>query len=1173
MMRVVRLRMINFHNFVDELIEVRDGGHLFLLGDNGSGKTTALDAIHYVLSGGQSLELNAAARVGGRRDDGRSIQGVVLRLDAERGVVNESGAIAYAALELEDPATGKPVCIGIGTEATTMEARVSRWGFVTRRPLHDLPLVTDAGGGRFPASREVLRAALGTSDVFFRMGDYRAALASKLFGGPALYEDVCRFWSMGKAYREIVAGSRDFAGLFRRLLPGPDPAVFGDIVRSLRAIGELEVTMREIEEQRDYVGGLLALRDEVALEREAQARYTWLTQFRKRHAAGAELDTARERAADLAEEIERLTDEVAAAQARADNAAAAVREAEAKDTDGIAVALRTAEGRVAELRGEAAARDRDVRSAERRHAAAETARERATAALVERADRARADLDASIDRATQLPGQLPKARALAQTMMPSPPEVDSWANPWTAARAEVARLCDATGARAGEAAGAVERARVDHERATIALEALRAHAEEQPQVPGFSAALAKLRAADIPVRPAYEIAEPFADAPPQRLAWVESLAGDTALAAVVVAQADRARASKLVAAEAPGVRVVVHTSDRVALPTWAAELFEPPESPEATSALAWLAAAVAQPEPFGPVRAAAADGTLEHRGAAFRPARSAPRLLGRAARERAHRARVAAADAAVAAGAQAVAAARRAAADAQDARARAQALAAAVESARSRDLAELAERAKHEARAAAFTDELVHSARDRHTAASQRANDADLRVAALRARAEQVNLAQLQARIAELRGVTDRARDALTALQGDRAVARDRRDRALHSASELQARSAVLDRELLQSTEHLRAQLSGQLQTASDADIERYVRVTQRGDSFRSIEAIEARSAEAERAELRAAGEIAGDGSRGAKNIHFAGRFGFTYDQAANQIADRRQQPAAGVLADLDRTVDEQRQVITGKTRELMETLVMGSLARDLQRQTENLDRVIKGINRLLANLQFGRTRYQFKARPLPERADLVDIVRRISVLDRDSREQFRVWIDDRLDELRAGDAEGVPDLLDYRTWYDFHLRVHTDGGAGTDFKRIRRLGSGGEQSVPNYLLVLALARLMFENAGAKLRPLLFDEAFYGIDAGRRDQLLRFATELDLQLFVASPDQDGVTPAVRQATTMFIVKDAHGDVHLAPYHYWNRPRDAQPDLFSTEPPTEPPPDEAECRLEEAPGSS
>jgi hypothetical protein len=144
---------------------------------------------------------------------------------------------------------------------------------------------------------------------------------------------------------------------------------------------------------------------------------------------------------------------------------------------------------------------------------------------------------------------------------------------------------------------------------------------------------------------------------------------------------------------------------------------------------------------------------------------------------------------------------------------------------------------------------------------------------------------------------------------------------------------------------------------------------------------------------------------------------------------------------------------------------------------------------------------------------------------------------------------------------------MRSAGSDGVDLTRsVRALGSGGEQGVPNYLLVLALGKLMFESSGAKLSPLLFDEAFYGIDAGRRDQLLRFATELGLQLLVASPDQDGVTASVRQATTLFIVKDSHGDVHLAPYHYWHTTQAAQMGLFEAALPTEPAPETAECRV-------
>jgi uncharacterized protein YPO0396 len=155
------------------------------------------------------------------------------------------------------------------------------------------------------------------------------------------------------------------------------------------------------------------------------------------------------------------------------------------------------------------------------------------------------------------------------------------------------------------------------------------------------------------------------------------------------------------------------------------------------------------------------------------------------------------------------------------------------------------------------------------------------------------------------------------------------------------------------------------------------------------------------------------------------------------------------------------------------------------------------------------------------------------------------------LADLRNSEPGTVPPLLDYRTWFDYKLTFRDTKDEATELtRRMRNLGSGGEQAVPNYLLVLAMAHLVFENSRARLRPMLFDEAFYGIDAGRRNRLLEFATRLGMQLFVASPDQDGHTEAVHYATTVFVQKDENRDVHLTALHSHFVPEVKQETLFA-----------------------
>ncbi len=1177
--RLQRIRLVGFHNFIDETVEIRDGGHLFLLGDNGSGKTTVLDAVQYALSGGHDLELNAAARVGGRKDDGRTIQGVVLRYDAERGVRNTQGGIAYAVLELVDE-DGTALCLGVGTEAQTLDARVNRWGVLIRASLEQLPLVRQ---DRTVVAREELRERLGKEHVFGRVEDYRRAVADRLFGGPELYEEVCRFWGMAKAYREIVAGARDFGALFARLLPAPDPQVFGDILARLREIDGLEVNLREIDQQRLYVAGLVGLEDAVAQQREAGARYAWLLAARRRE--DAELERARSRA--RAVELEAA---LAAAELAEAEAAALLRVAEeerhtAEAAEGarLEAALREAEARADAAVARARSARQDAASAQADEQRAGAAAVQARAELAALLERVAADLARSV-QALEAPGATAaQAGAGAATSLPA---LRAHAAQLAQAAAEVAQaepgaapLPVPTAEHTGELEDAVASARVRRDAALHVSSCARAQVdaaraqlaelatltEEAPRLHGWAGLRAALAAEGLAAQPLYELLEPKPGASDAALAAIEALAGEAGLAMLLAPAPDLERVRALAATRAPAAHVHIATAADARLPAWIDDALAPGAAAARAALATWLSQAASLGEPLAP-----AGATLRHRGAAFEVTDARPRLLGQMARAAALRARLVAAQAALAAAEQEAARATVALGATDVALARLDRVAEALRAASGATLATAHATTLAAAHTAARCRALGLHAAARHDEAAQEAERTATLLAALRARLDEQAVAELRAQLAAL----------ARACAAARARQRDAIERVVSLRNELQAVRLAEEAQVRGLAERAAAQaaaggvLRARLLTAVDAGddaLSVYVRETRQGNRFRSTAAVEDALRAAERDEHGSATELAGDGSRGVRNAAYAPRFGFAYDRAANQVLGRQDQPARTVLAGIDRDLAEQREVINSRTRELMDTLVMGSLARHLQEQIERLARMVREMNQLLAGIPFGAGTYEFQVTARADRREAVELVRQVSLVDEESRRRFRTWIDERLPDLRAGEAE-VPEILDYRRWFDYRLFVRSAGQDGVELTaERRRVGSGGEQGVPNYLLVLALGKLMFDNADARIRPLMFDEAFYGIDAGRRDQLLRFATELGIQLLVASPDQDGVTPAVRHATTLFVVKDAHGDVHLAPYHFWNHAGAAQRGLFGdSDPAAAPAPEDAECRIAPTP---
>ncbi len=98
-MKLVKIKLINWHIFQNHTIELN--GNTLITGENGCGKSTLMDAIYFVLSGGDSNHFNKAANDGGQRTLETYVRG---KLGGEKNpfLRSESEIISYVILEFKD---------------------------------------------------------------------------------------------------------------------------------------------------------------------------------------------------------------------------------------------------------------------------------------------------------------------------------------------------------------------------------------------------------------------------------------------------------------------------------------------------------------------------------------------------------------------------------------------------------------------------------------------------------------------------------------------------------------------------------------------------------------------------------------------------------------------------------------------------------------------------------------------------------------------------------------------------------------------------------------------------------------------------------------------------------------------------------------------------------------
>lgn len=1124
-----RIRLINFHNFVNETIAVN--GHLFLIGGNGSGKTTVLDAVHFVLTAGRNMELNSAARMAGQpRRLGRKIQGVFLRYDLEKGPRNSANTIGYAALEFENP-DGKKTCIGCGALAISMESVPDIWGFEVSGSLDDIELFRQENDGLYPLNQQEL-SAKGQCRVYNR-DRYINVIAEKFFASTSAYRDTMNLIAAGKSYRELVSRFQDQSELFRELLPPPDEDDYQRVRDSLKNIDKIQ---QQLEDQKTMLAALRNVqsqRDNVLEQREKESRINYLLACHSLDKAKKFCDEQKELQKKNEEELQALGKKLIDNVLEKQNSEIELGGLKNSDAFKNSALLNNLENQLHERQDNCS----NIK----------VLLEEAMALL----EKLAADKDQLWQNIEDYWQQLQSCYLKLQNYCNFEAAFDkdhfakdlkvfyrSWLEKLKLKRSEQVN-------RIGELKIKTESIEKDTKILEKRILQMRNQKEAVPPAPCYQELTELLNQEKIEYVPFYRLIEPTDQLSDGFARVIEELIGLENLCAVFATGSSQSRAraavlakpfnipvidcspgrQKVSASPPSGIRHFLDFDDRFehAAERFAAELLDSYHYYDSDKAF----------EKSDHKFCVSRSGLIRQQSAVRKVCCEFNRFIGSAARKRVQLQEIQDLEIEINANNQQI-----------------------IELRTARD-AEITHQKKidqdfeeinylHPDRLLSFETKLLDTD-DKMKLSHQKIERFKTEIAGLELKiaANVSEIAACQKALSGLNIEKDRVRIAeleelCRRLEKD-SVELNRRlgsfqEKQLKTTGDIQS-SRQHEGKCLSALNVAIKELQRLKPELEDDQIHKYVFITKGGQQFKT-ENLENNLNEAGREFARMHERLK---NTLLNDTMLQKNYGFTLNDETFTVTSNGRSLNEITL---EREVEREKTggILNEKNRALFEDLIINHIVRKLWQEEDSLKKTIEGMNRLLSGLKFGNTVYHFGMNLRKEFKEFRGLVHQSAGYNTESKKNLQAFFEAHKRDLIQERAE-LPDFLDYRKWHDIVLTAKTisdnadsanDKGV-TLSRRVLSLGSGGEQSVPNYILLLSLARVHLEHTGSKIRILLMDEAFYGIDAQRRDELLGFADSLGLNLVVAHPDLDGVTDKLERTTTLLVEKTAAGDVYVGEY--------------------------------------
>ncbi|MBU3178410.1 AAA family ATPase [Clostridium estertheticum] len=138
--------------------------------------------------------------------------------------------------------------------------------------------------------------------------------------------------------------------------------------------------------------------------------------------------------------------------------------------------------------------------------------------------------------------------------------------------------------------------------------------------------------------------------------------------------------------------------------------------------------------------------------------------------------------------------------------------------------------------------------------------------------------------------------------------------------------------------------------------------------------------------------------------------------------------------------------------------------------------------------------------------------------------------IDELFERITIDDEESQKTLekfTDYRTYMDYDIKIHHLDGSTSSFSKVCREKSGGETQTPYYVAIAASFVQLYDGThqDESIGVILFDEAFDKMDENRIESMMSFLNKLNLQVIIAAPPQKIESIAGHVGTTLVISRE------------------------------------------------